>query len=303
MVDGRVEGGQIALVNTSSGTMHGFQAAFVNLALRGGDAVQIGFANLVTDYLVGTQIGFGNVATGTVEGGQFGFGNVTLEDVDGVQAGFVNVAQGTLRGAQAGFVNTTAGDSNGVQLGFVNVSGRQRGLMLGFVNVAENADAAIGLVNIHTKGRTQLDAWLTDAGVVMVGVEHGGRLFHNIVGVGYTNRSAHGVFAFAYGFGLRAHDGSELFVDIDAVCYGLRAQKAREGRFHFGSILQLRVPVGYRLSPTVALFASPALNVSVARTEDNILRDPSFYGARMTTDGSPTTASIWPGVSLGARFF
>jgi hypothetical protein len=303
MVDGRVDGGQVAFVNTSSGTIHGFQAAFLNLALRGGDAVQIGFANLVTDYLVGTQIGFGNVATGTVEGAQFGFGNVTLGSVDGVQAGFVNIAQDSLTGAQAGFVNITAGDSAGMQLGFANTAKQSRGIMLGFVNISENADAAVGLLNIYTKGRTQLDAWVTDAGLVMIGVEHGGRLLHNIIGMGYTNRSAQGVFAFAYGIGARIHESNALFIDVDAIGYGLMAQKEREDRFNFGSILQLRVPIGYRITPSVAVFASPSLNVSVARTKDNFLREPGFYGARMTADDAAATASIWPGVSLGARFF
>ena len=304
MVDGRVEGGQIAFVNTGSGTIHGFQAAFVNLALRGGDAVQIGFANLVTDYLIGTQIGFGNVATGTVQGGQFGFGNVTLGSVDGVQAGFVNVAHGSLSGAQAGLVNTAGGDSQGVQLGLVNVtSGQSRGMMLGAVNVTENADAAVGLVNVYTKGRTQLDVWMTDSALLMVGLEHGGRLFHNIFGAGATTRDEKGVFAFSYGLGVRAHESRSLSVDVDLLGYGLVMQGETGDNPDFGSILQVRVPLGFRLAPDVSLVVGPALNVSVARTQDNALSDPSFYGARMTSAGSPVTSSIWPGVTVGARFF
>jgi hypothetical protein len=305
MVDGRVEGGQLAFINTSSGTMHGFQAAFLNLALRGGDAIQLGFANVVTDYLVGSQIGFGNIATGTVEGGQFGFGNVTLGSVSGLQAGFVNVAQRSLSGAQAGFVNTTAGDSTGFQFGFVNVtSGRSRGLMLGMANVSADADAAIGLLNIYTKGRTQLDVWATDAGLVMVGVEHGGKLFHNILGIGASSRSGQGVFAFAYGLGARAFQSQALFLDVDAVAYGLVSGDDTQENPDFGSIMQLRVPIGFRLQSWFALYVSPALNLSVARNdENNSLRDPSFYGASVTTKGSDVVSYIWPGVTLGARFF
>jgi len=305
MVDGQVDGGQVAVINTSSGTLHGFQAAFLNLALRGGDAVQVGFANVVTDYLVGSQIGFGNIATGTVEGGQFGFGNITLQGVSGVQIGFVNVAHKSLSGAQAGFVNTTAGESTGFQLGFVNVtSGQSHGLMLGAVNVSQNADAAVGLLNIYTKGRTQLDAWVTDAGLVMVGIEHGGRLFHNILGLGGSSRSGQGVVAFAYGFGARVHESSSMYVDIDGVGYLLFTGDESQETPDVGSIVQLRAPIGLRLMPKFSLFVSPSLNVSVARNDaDNTLRDPSFYGARMTTTGSSVASSIWPGVSLGARFF
>lgn len=305
MVDGRVDGGQLAFINTSSGTMHGFQAAFLNLALRGGDAIQVGFANVVTDYLVGSQIGFGNIATGTVEGGQFGFGNISLGSVSGVQVGFANVAQKSLSGAQAGFVNTTAGDSTGFQLGFVNVtSGRARGLMLGMANVSSDADAAIGVLNIYTKGRTQLDVWATDAGLVMVGVEHGGKLFHNIFGIGGSTRSGQGVFAFAYGFGARAFQSQSMFLDVDAVAYGLVSGDETQDNPDFGSIMQLRVPIGFRLESWFALYVSPALNLSVARNhENNALRDPSFYGASVTTKGSDVASSIWPGVTLGARFF
>jgi len=331
MNDGRVDGAQAAFINTSSGSLHGFQAGFVNLALRGGDAVQAGFANVVTDYLVGAQFGFANVATGTVEGIQLGFTNISASSLGGGQGGFVNIANGTVRGGQfgfvnvaraegdgsarrtgvgadglqIGFVNTASGDSHGLQLGFANVTSKQsHGLMLGALNVSENADAAIGLLNIYLKGRTQLDVWVTDAGIVMVGVEHGGRLLHNILGIGASSRSGHGVFAFAYGLGARVHESASLYLDVDVIGYGLVLGEDASDNPDFGSILQLRVPIGFRLSPSVSLFASPALNISVARNkDDNGLRDPSFYGARVTSAGSDVASSIWPGVTLGARFF
>jgi hypothetical protein len=221
-----------------------------------------------------------------------------------VQIGFVNVAHKSLSGAQAGFVNTTAGESTGFQLGFANVtSGQSHGVMLGFVNVSENADAAIGLANIYTKGRTQLDVWATDAGVLMVGVEHGGRLFHNILGIGMTSRDSNGVFAFAYGLGARVHETGTFHIDVDALGYGLITEGETQENVDFSSILQLRVPLGFRVAQQISLVVSPALNVSVARSKDNTLRDPSFYGARMTTAGSSVTSLIWPGVTLGARFF
>jgi hypothetical protein len=304
MVNGRVDGGQVAFINTSSGTIHGFQTAFLNLALRGGDAVQVGFANVVTDAFAGAQLGFGNLALGTVDGGQFGFGNVSFGDLSGVQIGFANVAQGSLSGAQAGFVNTTGGDSSGFQFGFANVtSGHARGLMLGFVNVAAEADAAIGLVNIYTKGRLHLDAWLTDAAILMLGVEHGGKRFHNILGVGQTIRNGQDVFVFSYGFGARLHAGASTYVDVDALGYGL-VVAGESGNPDFASILQLRVPIGLRVDSWLSFYVSPALNISVARNhENNSIRDPSFYGARVTSSGASAVSYIWPGVTLGARFF
>ena len=60
------------------------------------------------------------------------------------------------------------------------------------------------------------------------------------------------------------------------------------------------------LEPTLLfssfLFAAPALNVSIGRSDEE-LADPGFYGAELTNDSSDETVAIWPGLSLGARFF
>jgi hypothetical protein len=156
-----------------------------------------------------------------------------------------------------------------------------------------------------------VDLWATDAGLVMVGIEHGCRRFHNLYGAGYTSRNGRGVFAFAWGLGARVHDQRPWYVDIDAVAYGLLSSQQSTNTTsgeqagdenNLASILQLRVPIGYRLSPAFSLFAAPSLSISIARSEDK-LRDPSLYGAQLTNDGASTTATIWPGLSLGARMF
>lgn len=287
---GRADGAQFGLVNAATGALHGAQFGLANLAARNGEALQAGFVN---------------VAGGALEGGQAGFANVARGAVEGAQIGFVNTTAADLSGAQVGFVNTTAGDSDGAQVGFANVtSGEARGLMLGFLNVSENADAALGVLSIHTRGRTQLDAWVTDAGLMMAGVTHGGRVFHNLLGAGYTLRDGQGVFAFAYGIGARLHGTEALLVDLDAVGYGLVVAEDTPNNPDFGAILQLRVPIALRLSPAVALFVSPSLSVSAARNHaNNSLEDPSLYGTRLTSPRGAASAYIWPGLSLGARFF
>lgn len=299
IVAGPVAGAQLAALNVAGGRVEGAQLGFANLATGPLEGVQLGFANVSARAVDGVEAGFVNVAAGTVRGGQLGFVNVARGGTHPSRGSAV-----ATEGVQVGFVNTAAGDSHGVQLGFANVTaGQSRGLMLGLVNVADDADAPIGLLNIHLKGRTQLDVWMTDAALAMVGVEHGGRVVHNIFGVGYTSRSGQGVFAFAYGLGARAHDGESFFLDLDAVGYGLLAGTTGSGKPTFGSILQLRVPLGWRIARSFSLFMSPELNVSVARTESDVLREPGLFGARLTKTSSPTISYLWPGLSLGARFF
>lgn len=308
-------GVQVAgVANIVSGPVQGVQLSFLNIGGRV-DGAQLSFLNLGTGSLHGLQLGFANVVTSDVDGAQAGFLNLAARTVDGLQLGFVNLATDAVDGAQIGFLNGATGEARGLQLGFANITSAQsRGLQLGFVNVAEDADAAIGVVSIHTRGRTQLDLWVTDAGLVMAGLVHGGRRFHNLYGAGFTLRNGRGVFAFAWGIGARMHDARPWQVDVDAVAYGLLSSQPKTGtsttesasaegnEANLASILQLRVPIAYRLTPAVSLFAAPALNVSIGRSDEE-LADPGFYGAELTNDSSDETVTIWPGLSLGARFF
>ena len=304
-------GVQVAgVANIVSGPVQGLQLSMINTAGGRLDGVQTGFVNAATGSVHGLQLGFVDIATSEVHGMQAGFVNTAADPVDGAQLGFVNVGTAELDGAQLGFVNSALGDVGGLQLGFVNVNGGElRGLQLGFVNVSDNADAAIGVLSVHTHGHTHVDLWVTDAGLVMAGIEHGGRRFHNLYGAGLTARDGHTVFALAWGLGARVHDQNPWYVDVDAVAYGLITTQGTsttdERSFdetHLGSILQLRVPIGYRLSPTVSLFAAPSISIAVAGRNDT-LRDPSLYGAEVTNDGASTSATLWPGLSLGARLF
>lgn len=55
---------------------------------------------------------------------------------------------------------------------------------LGVVNLAKDGDANIALVSFFAKGRTHVDGWATENGHLHVGVVNGGRVVHNVCGIG-----------------------------------------------------------------------------------------------------------------------
>jgi hypothetical protein len=188
-------------------------------------------------------------------------------------------------------------------------SGTVHGLQLGLVNVAQDADAAIGLVSILSRGNTQLDAWGTDTGLLMLGLNHGGRRIHNIYGLG-VRPASHPTYALALGLGVRLVTSPSVwsvgpfFVDLDAVGYGLFEYDQTAHRIETASILQLRLPVGWQLTSWLAVFASPALNLALVDASNALLVDPLPFGAqRLTSSGSSLGARLGPGFTLGVRLF
>lgn len=319
LVDGPVRGAQFGMVNWSSGRVDGAQFGLVSGALgplngvqygtalfAGGDihGAQFGLAAVGAGSLTGAQFGLANVAAGDVTGAQFGLAQVGAARVTGAQLGLANVAAGGLTGAQLGLANVSAADARGLQLGLANVTnGRMRGAMIGFLNTAADADAAIGAVNVLWNGRTHLDVWTTDFGLVSLGLEHGSRYVHNIYGFGLSSRDGRLVFAPTYGIGVRVMQTSRWFLDIDALAHALFVHDKQNDEYDHALISTLRIPITYRILPALAVFVSPAINVSVADADD-LLADPSLLGSSTLTDnGAKTRVTLWPGFAVGARFF
>jgi hypothetical protein len=286
LVTGPVQGVQVGLINTGTVLVKGLQLGLVDIADGQVRGAQVALANVATDALVGAQWGLFNLAGARFEGLQFGLVDIAIQKTSGAQIGLLNVA---------------GEDVDGVQLGLVNVAAeRVEGTMIGLLNVAEDADAAIGLVSLLWHGRTQPDVWSGDAGLAMVGIKHGGKHVHNIYGVGVTHRDGLGVvFATALGIGVRLADQADWFLDLDAIEHGLLAHDEVHDSYDWTSIAQLRLPVGWRVTRGVAVFAGPAISVSIADSE-NVLTDPALYGsARLSNEGAATEVRIWPGFSAG----
>jgi uncharacterized protein YjbI with pentapeptide repeats len=303
--NGRVDGAQFGLVAGALGTMQGAQYGLVEIAGGAITGAQFGLVNIGGDSLTGAQFGLGNLAATSIKGGQFGLVNVGGDTLTGTQMGLANVTTQRAVGAQLGLANISGRDVTGLQLGLANVSaGRVHGAMIGLFNTAEDADAAIGLVNVLWKGRAHLDVWGTDFGVLAVGVEHGGRYLHNIYGFGVTRRNDGVVFSPVFGLGGRLVQTRKWTVDLDLVAYWLLQYNKPQDNLDYSFVGSLRVPIAYRFTPAFALFVSPALNVSAAGTRDNSLVDPSLLGgARLTEAGANTLVRLWPGFTAGVRFF
>lgn len=303
--NGRVDGTQFGMVAGGLGSLKGVQFGLIEIA--GGDVTgaQFGLVNVGGESLTGAQFGLGNLAGTSVTGGQFGLVNLGRDTLTGVQAGLANIAASDVTGAQLGLANLSGGTTTGLQLGLANVSvGPVRGAMIGLFNTAQDADAPIGLVNVLWKGRTHVDLWATDFGLFAVGIEHGGRYLHNIYGLGGTERKGHTVLSPVFGVGGRVVQAPRWTVDLDALSHWLFLDDAEQDEIDAAFIGTLRVPIAYRFTSEFAVFVSPALNVSWADTRDNMLSDPSLLGGeKLPRQSANWLMRIWPGFTLGVRFF
>jgi hypothetical protein len=167
---------------------------------------------------------------------------------------------------------------------------------------SEGEDDAPGvyMVNVIWRGRTHVDLWGTDFGLPMLGIKHGGRLVHNLWGIGLSPRRDTLIHAASYGFGVRLHEAKHVYVDIDALLYGLIARNPETERWSWTVIQQLRVPIGLRLTKHVALFAAPTLSVSFV--DHPFLDDLAWFGSfEVQPSDWDQTIRIWPGLSIGLQ--
>jgi hypothetical protein len=110
------------------------------------------------------------------------------------------------------------------------------------------------------------------------------------------------VFAVALGIGVRMVDHPAWFLVLEAIEHGLLAHDEAHDGYDWMSIAQFRLPVGWRVTRDFAVFAGPALNLSIADSE-NVLTEPALNeGARPSESGAATEVRIWPGFSAGLEF-
>jgi RNA polymerase sigma-70 factor (ECF subfamily) len=305
-VGGPVRGVQGAgAVNVALGSIEGVQGAgAVNVALGAIEGVQgAGAVNVALGSIAGVQgAGAVNFVLGPIEGLQgAGAVNVARRTVQGAQvAGAVNFAGEGVRGVQAsGGANVAMGPVHGGQLGPLNVAtGRVKGVQIGVINYAEDADFALGFINIFPKGRFHLDAWFVpEVGLMATAIKHGGAHFHYFYGLGM--RIPDQTPWYVWGLGGHVTFGETWFLDIDALSYGrlgVKAIERNEGR----GINQLRVVLGHPVTKGLSLYGGPSGNVSLAGREHG---PPmySFYQRRTAVDSNELSIYVWPGLVLGMQ--
>lgn len=285
----------LGILGTGSSAVDGVEAAsvvaFKSAWLRG---IQVaGVAALVLGDVSGWQVaGALTAAGGDVRlGGQLGVVNVAGGRLAGIQAGVVNLVGKDVLGAQLGVVNAALGNAT-VQVGVVNTSlGRTR-LQIGIVNVAEDADVGLGLLSIYWRGRTQVEAWTQESGLSLVGVRHGSKYLHQVVGLGIHPGPSQPTPTLAYGVGARVPLGSSVYVDADAVHHFLGT-----GDDQF---TQVRLAAGIRLMKRLAVWVGPTLNAALEPVDPDAWALKDGVSHVWDADVQPR---FWFGAAAGVAVF
>ena len=308
---GDANGVQIAGAVSTARTLRGVQIAGAMNLTRTARGVQIGGAVNLAQHLTGVQIsGALNVARG-LEGVQIGAIDTSLGDASGAQIGVVDFAR-DVRGFQLGVVDVArdvrgfqlgvvdvARDVRGLQLGVVNVARRVEGPQIGVVNVADDSDFSLGVVSIVRKGRSHVDVWGAETGLLMAAFKHGGRHFHNFYGAGIRPLDGETRVAFTVGLGGHFPLSSRFFLDVDGLVYSIHSTEDFSARPAL--LAQLRPMVGLRLTEGLALAAGPSYNISVADSADAATL--SAIGSSLLHSGTGVFVRGWPGLSVGVQAF
>ncbi len=310
-----------------SGGINSFEAA-AGFNITTGDvrgAQVAGGFNIVASGIDAAQGAGGfNIASGSVDGGQFAGGfNVSGGDINGAQAaGGFNVAGGEVDGAQAaggfnfaraiagaqvaGGINIAAGPVSGVQVAPLNIAGDHvNGVQVGVINIAKSADAGIGLIGIYWDGFVQAEAFGSDDGLMMAGIRHGSGSFYNVYFAGTRPFAGDLPLAYGLGFGWRTDIGSRAEFSLDATATTVMGGSDEWSWDDQYNLFKLRPMLSFDLVDGVALFGGPTATVLVDNDEQNANLDDLVLidGWRFTDKGERPTVAIWPGFTVGARFF
>ncbi|WP_437949093.1 hypothetical protein WME98_52360 [Sorangium sp. So ce296] len=295
-----LSGAQVGSINVAAGPVSGAQGGVLNVAAGAVDGAQLGAINFAAGAAADLQLGVVNAAVSDATGVQLGAINLAVGAATDVQLGLVNVAAGQWTDTQLSLINVAAGASTDVQLGLVNVAtGKVEGTQIGLVNYADASQFSFGLLNFIRNGRTHVDVWGTESGIVMAGLKHGSVHVHNIYGVGVRVAGDRPLLAFSLGLGGRFHLRERAFIDLDVLGYSL--VEPSTGNLS-AWMTQARALLGYRLSPELAVFGGPSYNVANGATVEESELSP--YGSKALGDVDTVNPwRGWPGLVLGVEAF
>ncbi len=297
LAGGSVHGAQLGAVHIVGGRLHGLQIGAVDLVHEETNGVQIGALALSGGYVEGAQIAAVNVAGEWMSGVQIGAVNVSGQRASGVQIGAVNVSGEGMNGLQLGAANIAGGDVEGAQIGAVNVSaGRVRGVQIGVVNIAEDADASIGLVSIHARGRTQIRVGADSGGLLSTNVVHGLRLTHSILSVSTQPFQARPAVLLGLGFGMRATFEESMHFDVDVLSHIVMDERVSNAGP--SSMFELRAVFGVQLFDIVGIYAGLGYQLHVERQDE-----PGGLGGPIGLHAFSDSVRGWPVLLGGIELF
>lgn len=309
---GPVSGAQLSgAFNLAAGELRGIQlAGGLNVADGNIDGAQLsGGLNVANGNIDGAQFAVGVNLGIALDGAQLaGGGNIATGSVMGLQgSGGFNFAFGDVRGAQlSAGMNLALGDVRGAQAAPLNIAtGRVHGLQLGVVNISEQADFALGVLNIFWKGRTHLELTSAESGTTMLALKHGGERFHYIYSVGVRPRTSGDATDFSAGLGLggRIPISERFFLDVDGIVqHFFGADRLDQDELRL--LTTARAMLGFRIVDGISIVAGLSYNVYVS-DEDEATID-GLFGTSVLDDrrepgGIRTTG--WPGFVAGVQLF
>jgi len=296
---GSVNGSQIGIASIAGGDVNGAQIGVASILGGSISGTQLGVGNVVGGDVKGTQIGVGNVIGGSSTGSQIGVGNIVGGDANRLQMGVGNVTGGNVSGLQLGVGNFAGGDVDGVQIAVANIAGgRVSATQIGVFNYADDVDAPIGLVNVVRRGRTSLEVAGSFDGIASVGVRHGGRYVHSILGADLPFGVDDSPWGFTLGIGARVPFSERVHLDIDLLMTSLADPDGNPFADESPQKYRLLFDVGYALGEGFGVFGGPS--VDVVRVENGPL-PTALWGTHSLHEGKHRV-HITPGLTLGARY-
>lgn len=179
----------------------------------------------------------------------------------GVQiSGLVNYTRQNSKGVQiAGLMNLSRKGMSGVQVaGLFNYAAVVKGVQVGLVNVADTfSGVAVGLINVARKGKHSLDVTAMEWQPFQLAYKSGSEGFYSIIHIGINPVEGQKLFSFGYGLGHRLLHRNRQEVLQELSYHGFYAGNWRD----LNTLARYQLLYQYRLSPSVRLYAGPAVSV------------------------------------------
>jgi hypothetical protein len=305
-ISGAQISGVINMAQASSGLQLSGVANMTNKKMAG---LQAGGSFNYAGQLTGIQIaGTGNIVSGSARGAQFSGGfNFAGKDCEVFQvAGSVNYA-GNIRGAQiAGALNIANGNVRGAQLsGAVNYAHNVKGMQLGVFNFADSVDGvSIGVFSFVRHGYHKLELSTSESMLANVSFHTGSHLFHNIIGMSFTQRNNDVYWGYHYGIGSAIRLTPRMDLVIDLTGHHINRNTFNE---RVSELVRLEPLVDFHITKNISVFAGPALNVFVYDIQgmpgnESMAGFVPFDFYNRTYDNR-WTVRAWAGGKVGLRFF
>ena len=316
IVEGDVNGVQIAGIGNGAGNMKGIQVGGLFSASDNMRGIQLGGLFGAADNVQGIQVGGLFSAANDVQGIQLGglfsaadntqgiqigglFG--AADDVRGVQVGGLFSAADNVQGIQLGGLFNAADDIDGLQIsGIYNRSNTLRGIQIGLVSVNDTIEKgfSLSLVNIVKRGfYREWEASFSDYANVAVSYKMGTQKFYTIYTVG-ANFVEDNLWTVGIGFGNRTPLGSRFDFRPEIVSYNYypmnfkNLQSTFATHLKFGFVYNISEKIGLSLSPSVYLMNSN-------RKSDAEHYKVSPFDAFYTHEKGNRQTTMGVGISLG----